>query len=400
MAASSPRYPELRRLHLANALRTLSRRQQRAFVLVAAILGPVVVPLLVASASGFEVLVDPATSPLVRLSVYVAWLGATGLVVLALREPVFMLAARPFLRALPIARSQHLACDLRSIAVSYSLLWLPIVYFVGRTWWLGGDLVARVQATAVVGVAVLLGLASQALALNVTPGALGLLAAAAVLYSVAPSGGPAVMTAGLGAALLLAALALWRFHERPGRSSAFRPVLARWSSRFATATALAGPVAWRDLRHALGLRLAILAACLAAGSAMAQEGSFCGKAGGLYIVQCAIAALALQRVPALIDERLRQSLPWLFRLARARRRSIASAFLATMATFAVYAAASTGTWRALCVSTPWIRPQLVAALVFGAALAVLGAVALRWNEASSWVATACVLALALMLGFS
>jgi uncharacterized membrane protein len=39
-------------------------------------------------------------------------------------------------------------------------------------------------------------------------------------------------------------------------------------------------------------------------------------------------------------------------------------------------------------------------LVFGAALAVLGAVALRWNEASSWVATACVLALAFVLGFS
>ena len=369
-------------------------------VLVAAILGPVVVPLIVASAAGFEALVDPATSPLVRLAVYGAWLGATGLVVLALREPVFMLAARPFLRALPIARSQHLAGDLRAIAVSYSLLWLPIVHFVGRTWWLGGDVVARLQATAVVGVAVLLGLASQALALHLTPGAVGLLAAAAVLFSVAPSGGPAVMAAGLGAALAMAALALWRFHERPGRSSAFRPALARWSSRFATATALAGPVAWRDLRHALGLRLAILAACLAAGSAMAQEGSFCAKAGGLYTVQCAIAALALQRIPALIDERLRQSLPWLFRLARARRRSIACAFVATMAMFAVYAGAGTGTWRELCLSTPWARVQLVAALVFGAALAVLGAVALRWNEASSWVATACVLALAFMLGFS
>ncbi|HET7340344.1 MAG TPA: hypothetical protein VFL90_02695, partial [Methylomirabilota bacterium] len=398
--ASSLRYRELRRLHFVNALRTLARRQRRALVLVAAILGPVVVPLLVASAAGFEVLVDPATSPIVRLAIYLAWLGATGLVVLALREPVFMLAARPFLRALPIARSQHLASDVRAIAIAYSLLWLPIAHFLGKTWWLGGGVAARLPATAVVGVAVLLGIASHALALHLTPGAVGLLAAAAVLFSVAPAGGPAVMATGLGAAVALAALALWRFHERLRRSPVFRPVLAHASSRFATATALAGPVAWRDLRHALGLRLAILAACLAAGSAMAQEGSFCGKAGGLYIVQCAIAALALQRVPALVDERLRQSLPWLFRLARARRRSIASAFLAAMGTFAVYAGVSTWIWRGACLSAPWARLQFVAALVFGAALGVLGGVALRWNEASSWVATACVLLLAFVLGFS
>src|SRR4051812_13190815 len=127
-------YSAIRRQHLVFALRSLTRRQQTALALVVAILGPAAVGIMQGVASSLDVFVLHDTSAWWRCAAWSAWFLATGLIVLALREAVFMVAARPFLRMLPISRGAHLACDVRSIAIAYSFLWLPIGYFIWATW--------------------------------------------------------------------------------------------------------------------------------------------------------------------------------------------------------------------------------------------------------------------------
>lgn len=387
-------YASIRRHHLIFSLRSLSRRQQAVVVLLAAFLGPFAIGFMDGLASGLARFVDPATSPGWRVAAWLAWFLTTGLVVLALREPVFMLAARPFVRMLPIARGAHLACDMRSIAIAYSFLWLPIGYFVWVTWASHTGLLAKVDAMFVAASALAIAMVLQTLSLQSRASAIALALLAAGAICIAPSLSWPASWLTLGGALGLAALALASGYERPARSRARTAVAAPIASRLAAWSGLAIPVAWRDLRHALGLRLAWVVAIVALDAWLANDGAFCGRRTGFHIVSNALLVLTMYRVPSMIDARLRESLPWLFRLGAARTRAIAWSSAAMLLAFGVATSVASATWTMHCGAVA----QGTIAGTFGIALAVLAAAAFRWSEPSGWIAIVLVVALAFILG--
>jgi hypothetical protein len=387
-------YGRIRRQHLVLSLRALSRRQQTTLVLAAAILGPGTLAFVAGLASGFETFVSPRTALGWRALAWAAWLATTGLIVLALREAVFMLAARPFLRMLPISRARHFACDVRSIAIAYSFLWLPVGYFLWERWSSQRGWLEKIDATFVLAAGLAIGIALQALAMQRAARALRLAAPAAIVVPFAPTAPWPVSWTLLVVALAVAGLAVASGYERPSRSRRAKGPALPFASRAAAWSGLAIPVAWRDLRHALGLRVGLVVAVLGAGAYLAADGAFCGRRTGMLLVASAAFTLAFYRAPLLVDERLRASLPWLFRLREARARAIAFAgatgFIALCASIALAAAL----WRAGCGPLP----SLTVATPFGVLAIVLALTAFRWRDASSWIAVLAVLALASALG--
>jgi len=391
MAAS---YSSIRRQHLVFALRSLTRRQQTALLLVAAILGPTSVGIMQGGASALDAFVARDTTAAWRAVAWLAWFLATGLIVLALREAVFMLAARPFVRMLPISRGAHLACDIRSIAIAYSFLWLPIAFFLWTLWSSARGLSPKVDATLVVAVGLSIAMALQALALQGRPSAFLLAAVAAAAFCFAPSLAWPGSWLALLTVLALAALALAIGYEHPARSGTRVRLALPLASHVAALSGLALPVAWRDLRYAIGLRLAFIGLLLGSGAWLARDGAFCGRRTGLVLVESALIVLPLYRVPALVDARLQESLPWLFRLGRARRRAIGASALMTGSVFAAAWWAAAWMWRSECGA---IASALIG-WTFAVALGVVSLAAFRWKEASAWIAIVALLVLTFVLG--
>jgi hypothetical protein len=305
-----------------------------------------------------------------------------------------MMAARPWLRMLPIPRGVHLACDVRSIAIAYSFLWLPIAYFVWSTWSASRDVASRADATFIVAVGLAIAMALQALAMQGRPAAMLLALFGAAAYCVGPSLAWPGSWLLLLAAIALAGFALASGYERPARLRSASTMVLPFGSHLAAASGLALPIAWRDLRHAIGLRMAWMAVIAGAGAWLARDGAFCGRRTGLMLVETALVVLAMYRVPALVDERLCESMPWLFRLGTARRRAIAAATVFTAAGFAVVFLASSSLWAAEC--GPINRPAI--AWTFSVTLAVLSLCAFRAKEASAWIAIVVLLAVTFASG--
>jgi len=387
-------YSSIRRRHLVVSLRTISRRQQTAILLVGAFLGPYSIGFMHGLASGLRTFADPGTSPAWRGMAWGGWFAATSLIVLALREPVFMLAARPFLRMLPISRAKHLACDIRSIAIAYSFLWLPIGYFLWTTWTSQAGMLSKLDGTLVMMCALAASMALQGLSLQPRLSAISLALFGAAACCVAPSAPWPASWLVLASASGLIALALLGGYERAARSRATAAIAAPVASRLAAWSGLAIPVAWRDLKHSLGLRLAWLGAVLALTAWLARDPIFCARRTGFHVVAGALSVIALYPVPAMIDERLRESLPWIFRLGVARRRSIAWSSASTLLLFTAVQAVGAGTWSAECGPLA-ARPI---AISFAVALAMLAALAFRWRGASTWIAILCMAILAFALG--
>jgi hypothetical protein len=96
----------------------------------------------------------------------------------------------------------------------------------------------------------------------------------------------------------------------------------------------------------------------------------------------------------MIDERLRESLPWLYRLEAARRRAIAWSSISMLMLFIAAQGMGAQAWSMHCGPVA----QGTIGVAFGGALAVLAAVAFRWDEAATWIAMLCTTVLAFALG--
>jgi hypothetical protein len=302
--------------------------------MVAAILQPVAVAFVAGVGRTVRALASGEGDASLAWATLAAWLFGTSLVVFALREAIFMLRARAFVRMLPIASWRHFALDLRGVATAYSFLWLPLAFFAGELW-----------------------------------------------LSPLPAGAKLRMSSTVAGCVAAGMCLQVAFLELHARAHAHRIVAPRVASRLGAWSALAIPIAWRDLRAPIGLRVLLVAAFAAGGAWLAADGSFCGKSNGSYRIECAAAVLALHRIPALVQERLCESLPWLFRLGAARRKAFTWAIAGTLLLYTVAVAASAAAWSTSCAA---VRVQ-APALVFGVVLLVLAALALRVKLASTWV---------------
>jgi len=350
LAASSARiaYAQLRHRHLVHTLRTMSRRQQAAFIMVAAILQPVAIAFVAGVGRTVRALASGEGDASLAWATLAAWLFGTSLVVFALREAIFMLRARAFLRMLPIASWRHFALDLRGVAMAYSFLWLPLAFFAGELWLSPMPAGAKLRMSSTVAGCVAAGMCLQV-----------------------------------------------AFLELHARAHAHRVLAPRVASRLGAWSALAIPIAWRDLRAAIGLRLLLVAGLVAGGAWLAAEGGFCAKANGVYRIECAAAVLALHRIPALVHERLMESLPWLFRLGAAQAMAVAWAMAGLFSLYGVAVAAAAATWTGSCDAVRALAPVLV----FGVLLAALAGLALRVKQASTWVGMVAVVAVLYVWAF-
>jgi len=113
---------------VGHTLRELARRRQSALVAVAAFAGPVLFALLEPAGPAMRAAVDPGSSMLARFASIVAWIAVTTLIVMALREAVFMQAARLFLRAWPVSRLSHWVGDAAGVVIAYGFLWVLLAY--------------------------------------------------------------------------------------------------------------------------------------------------------------------------------------------------------------------------------------------------------------------------------
>jgi len=327
--------------------------------------------------------VDPASPFAARWAAIVTWIAVTTLLVMALREAVFMQGARAFLRSLPVSRASHWRADAVCIALANGFLWIFLAYGAHRL--LEGS--AAVVATRFIAwaAALALGILAQTLLGHLRPPewlcATGL---ATLAWAVASEAGGAVWVLALAAPLGLLAAMVVRRYERPppARRVRRRQVRPPGPARFAL------EVLQHERSEALVLRVGGALAIVAAGTALAASGGFCAKAWGMGVAQLAALGLLLHRLPALAHEILAGPLGFLFRLRRARWRAMAALFGVAAGLFATSALASAGAWRLECGPLDLDRWR-VSWILFGAVFGGASIAAPRLGTASSWV---CVVA--------
>lgn len=364
---------------MAHTLREMARRRQAALVAVAAFAGPILLALLEPAGSAMRMAVDPAASFVARLACIVTWMAVTTLVVMALREAVFMRAARPWLRALPVVRLAHWRADAACIVLAYGFLWILVAYGLHRV--AAGPAAEAALRLAALATVLAVGVAAQTLVGQIPALEwLGVTSLAAAGCAWAPAAGPAGEMLLLAASLALVAAVAARRYERPRRAprvrarSAPAPGIARFALE----------VLRYERSEAVVLRLAAAVAIVAAGTALAASGDFCAKAWGVGAAQLAALGLLLHRLPALAHEVLTGSLGFLFRLRRARWNAMAAFLGVGAGAFATSALASAGAWQLECGALDLDRWRLSWTL-FGLAFGAASVAAPRLGTASGWI---------------
>ena len=365
---------------MGHTLRELARRRQAAFVALAAFTGPVLLALLEPAAPAMRGAVDPAAPFLARFASIVTWIAVTTLLVLALREAVFMQGARGFLRALPVSRVSHWLADAAGIVVAYGVLWILLAYGAHRM--LSGPRIPGIAMSLLtIAAALAIAILAQTLLGQVSaPEWIAATGAAALLWAAAPAVGGAGQVALLADSLaLLCALAFCRY-ERPRRAQRLRLRRARapGPARFAL------EVLRYERFEAVALRLGGAIAIVAAGAALAANGGFCAKAWGVGVAQLAALGLVLHRLPALAHEVLTGAIGFLFRLRGARRRAMAALFGVAASAFASSAMAAAGAWRLECGALD-LEQWRLSWVLFGSGFVAASLAAPRMGTASSWI---------------
>jgi len=367
---------------------------------IAILVGPAVIGAVDLIASAFAIIVKPESSLALRIVLYAGWLLVSTLVVLALREPIFMLRARDFIRSMPIKRHAHFASDISAIAVAYSFLWAPIAYFIWEVWSGKVDR-PKWDASSALLIGILLGIVVQVMALHISRRTVLLLLFSTFLYSAAPSleylRWPAYV-----ASLSLAALSVVRDYER--RPSSAKDVAAAIQWRAAVpAWHAGGPLAFRvlagDLRHAMGLRLAVVLGALCFSTWLAAQEYFCNRGWGAYLVQLGVVVVALHRLPALTLERLIQAMPFIYRLRKARMQEHVASLGLVFLVYGSVAALTAFAWRQSCDSSGLSMFRAAwGAVGFASILIALNTLAYLKPQSSTWVGIISVLTGALLFG--
>jgi hypothetical protein len=135
VAIASVRYHRIRTWHFVETLADWLKGLDKAVVGLLAIAGPgliaILALLLFAAADGLTSLTRASTSFPNRLLNVCLWQGVTFGVLWSLREAIFMPRAAAFFDSLPVSHWQKLRADVNLCAVSYSVLWLPVLWAIG-----------------------------------------------------------------------------------------------------------------------------------------------------------------------------------------------------------------------------------------------------------------------------
>jgi hypothetical protein len=380
------RYIRIRHEHLVRSLQDLWRRQQGLVVAVLAFMGPVVLGLGEPLGNGVARAVSPLVAWTERAAIISGWFVVSSIMVMSLREAIFMMLARAFLDVLPIAAFERMLADARCVAVAYSLLWLPLAWALIRA--------PFPDAAAVIAVIVMSIVTQSAFPVMTWARAVAFAAAFALLIASADAGSLrfAVLAVAVASALLTAYIS---HHARLPRPVAI--VRPRMAHNLAVRSALALPILFGELRNSTLLRIAAVAVVAMGGSAFARLDGQCGKGWGVYLVELVVFAWAIHRLPVLVDERGRASLGFLFRIPAARRRAVLFTMGATMILFASATWVAAGQWAASC-AVPEASRALPAAIALGVTLVIVSLAALRLAASSAWASLAVLAGVALALG--
>lgn len=312
MAIASVRYHRIRTWHFVETLADWLKGLDKAAVALVAIAGPgliaVLALLLLAVADGLTSLTRESTSFTSRLLTVCLWQGVTFGVLWSLREAIFMPRATAFFDSLPIRNWEKLRADLNLSAVSYSVLWLPVIWAIGIGFFEPGGssglptLFSILAFVAFSLLANLLLLHRQVQGIPVV--LIGLLA-----FTL-----PADNVAGLACkagALVLCGVYVCRCH-RQLRTFAGSPGTANTlMERIALRTGLAPLLFGHELRATLSIRLLAVSALLALNPLLSQFSQTQGLETTGFVMALAIAAIAFYDLPAMCRSTAFAKLPFI-----------------------------------------------------------------------------------------
>lgn len=339
-------YLGIRHVHFRITLRDWLRGLDKALIAIASaltfILTAMVAMLIYGMAQALLLLPDPGSDYWQRIAVIAAWQALSFVLVRALREAALMPKAQAFFDSLPIAPAQRLRADLVLALLTYSFLWLPVV------WVIADPLAAR---TAPLGttVAALAELGVISVCLNLTllrarPPHAAMCLAALLVFAVVHGEAPLFEAARAGSALL-AAWALWSSYQ-PGAARA--PKARRRShlaDRLALRTGLVLPLLANGLRANLTVRIGVILVVFAACLLVIELRTNDTSGASVLLFVAAAATLALYSLPALLRRTL---------LTRLEFLAGQPAFAQRMR-FAVYSVPTALFIAALCLAWPFDR---------------------------------------------
>ena len=274
------------------------------------ILTAMVTMAVIGLANALSLLAEPHTSLAQRGAVVAAWQLVSFILLRALREATFMPRARSFIDALPVKSAHKLRADLLLSLLSYSFLWLPVI-------WAALDPLAppaqQLAPATVLTLAqlVALSLCANLLLLKPARRQAAVALAALVVFVLARDSG-AGMAAARFAALAVAMSALWHAYlPRAPRSAAPRARSAM-ADRLAIGSGLVIPLLSHELRTNLAVRggviLGVLGACLLI--MQLRTGPDVAQASVVVFVAAA-AVLSLYTLPVLCRDVLLSKLQFL-----------------------------------------------------------------------------------------
>jgi hypothetical protein len=248
-------------------------------------------------------LLQQPVPPAQRLLVVAGWLGATFVILRAVREAALMPRARGFFDALPVPPADKLRSDVVLALQSHSLLWAPVGWCIASS---ARPALAAVSLTELIA----LGLCVNLTLLRGARRSMWIAGLALALF--AASNGTAGWVEPLRAACVACgAVALWRSYLPGAVPVRARPELRPFAGRIAIASGLVVPLLAHELRSNLIVRVGAIAATLAACLAVIGLRTGDVSQASVVVFVAAVAALALHSLPALCRNTLLTKLQFL-----------------------------------------------------------------------------------------
>lgn len=312
MAIASVRYHRIRTWHFVETLADWLKGLDKAAVALVAIAGPgliaVLALLLLAVANGLTSLTRASTSFPSRLLNVCLWQGVTFGTLWSLREAIFMPRAAAFFDSLPIRNWEKLRADMNLSAVSYSVLWLPVMWVIGVGFFGRGGSSGLLMLFSISAFVVFSLLANLLLLRRQVRGI------PVVLIGLLAFTLPADNVFGLACkagALVLCGVYVCRCDRQLKTPAASSGTAITPTERIALRTGLAVLLFAHELRATLSIRLLTVSALLALIPLLSQFRQTHGLEITGFVMALAIAAIAFHDLPAMCRSTAFAKLPFI-----------------------------------------------------------------------------------------
>jgi Family of unknown function (DUF6136) len=311
VSIASVRYHRIRTWHFVETLADWLKGLDKTVVALLAIAGPGLIAILalvlLAAADGLTSLTRPSTSLTNRLLNVCLWQAVTFGLLWCLRDAILMPRAAAFFASLPVSHWEKLRADVNLCAVSYSVLWLPVLWAIGVGFSGGADSSGTLTSYSLLAL-VAFSLLANLLLLHRKLRGFPLVIPGLIAFTLPDS---AVGIASETGVLVLCGVHVVRSYRESRTLHTYPRNASALLERIAIKTGLAVPLFAHELYASLSIRLLTVSAMLALIPLLSEFREAHGLQRTGFVMAVAIAVIAFHDLPALCRSTAFAKLPFI-----------------------------------------------------------------------------------------